>query len=182
MQVTENEIMNLIQERGLLRFSTLMLKFHISSIQAIQIVEEYKKRGIIDEKCRATSGVKVSWKNPYAEDKMAENKENIAKKISGPEEKSSVKTVSRKKEETSIEKNTDPEPETPKTKKCISRKKITDQKTSMKPIEEPVQMSFLEESSNEKPKRRISAKRTGKTVEGKQKKNKKDMEGQMSLF
>lgn len=66
MRVTEKEIMNIIQERGVLRFSTLMLRFHISSVQALQIVEEYKKKGIIDDKRRVASGVKTSWKNPYA--------------------------------------------------------------------------------------------------------------------
>ena len=66
MRVTDKEIMNIIQERGVLRFSTLMLRFHISSVQALQIVEEYKKKGIIDDKCRAASGVKTAWKNPYA--------------------------------------------------------------------------------------------------------------------
>lgn len=82
MRVTEKEIMNIIQERGVLRFSTLMLRFHISSVQALQIVEEYKKKGIIDDKCRAASGVKKSWKNPYAgetENATPEPEEKIIK-------------------------------------------------------------------------------------------------------
>lgn len=42
--------MELIRQRGNLRFSTLMVFFHISSVEAIAIVEKYQKKGILDAK------------------------------------------------------------------------------------------------------------------------------------
>lgn len=70
MSINNKEIMDLLTERGVLRFSTLMLRFHISSMEAIRIVDEYKKKGIIDDKGNSASAVKTAWKNPYAEDTM----------------------------------------------------------------------------------------------------------------
>ncbi|MBT9841507.1 hypothetical protein [Blautia sp. MCC283] len=175
MQVTENEIMNLIQERGLLRFSTLMLKFHISSMQAIQIVEEYKKRGIIDEKCRATSGVKVSWKNPYAGEAADANEKNTAE-LDPESEKVPVEAIPKRKNKVAVPKELEPASETKAVKKHASRKKPEKQQEETKPVKEPVQMSFLEETI-EKPKRKA----TRKSPEGNSRK-KKDMDGQMSLF
>lgn len=51
-QLTEESIMELIRQRGNLRFSTLMVFFHISSVEALAIVEEYQKKGILDAKGR----------------------------------------------------------------------------------------------------------------------------------
>lgn len=70
MSINNKEIMDLLTERGVLRFSTLMLRFHISSMEAIRIVDEYQKKGIIDNKGKSASAVKTAWKNPYAEDTM----------------------------------------------------------------------------------------------------------------
>lgn len=70
MSLDNKKIMDLLNERGVLRFSTLMLRFHISSMEAIRIVDEYKKKGIIDDKGKSASAVKTAWKNPYAEDTM----------------------------------------------------------------------------------------------------------------
>ena len=49
-QLTEESIMELIRQRGNLKFSTLMVFFHISSVEALAIVEEYQKKGILDAK------------------------------------------------------------------------------------------------------------------------------------
>ena len=51
-QLTEEAIMELIRQRGNLRFSTLMMFFHLSSA----IVENYQAKGILDEKGRYVTG------------------------------------------------------------------------------------------------------------------------------
>ena len=47
--VSDEAIMEMIKERGLLRYTMLMLKFHISSVEAQRIVKDYVSRGVIDE-------------------------------------------------------------------------------------------------------------------------------------
>lgn len=47
MQITKKDIEQIIEERGCLRFSTLMVRFHISSTEAVNIVEKYNKTGKI---------------------------------------------------------------------------------------------------------------------------------------
>ena len=55
-QLTEEAIMELIRQRGNLRFSTLMMFFHLSSVEALAIVENYQEKGILDEKGRYVTG------------------------------------------------------------------------------------------------------------------------------
>ena len=55
-QLTEEAIMELIRPRGNLRFSTLMMFFHLSSVEALAIVENYQAKGILDEKGRYVTG------------------------------------------------------------------------------------------------------------------------------
>ena len=55
-QVSENSIMELIRQRGILRFSTLMVSFHLSSVEAISIVEECRKTKRHSKKARAKTG------------------------------------------------------------------------------------------------------------------------------
>ena len=107
MSIDDKKIMDLLNERGILRFSTLMLRFHISSVEAISIVDEYKKKGIIDDKGKAASGVKTAWKNPYVEDNMKTNpKEDQRKQLSNKGQENSrsnqqeiqKKTIRKKKE------------------------------------------------------------------------------------
>ena len=91
MSIDDKEIMDLLNERGILRFSTLMLRFHISSMEAIRIIDEYKKKGIIDNKGKAASGTKTVWKNPYAEDNTGtdpkkEPEKRISNKVQGNSE------------------------------------------------------------------------------------------------
>lgn len=52
MAYTDEKIMELIRERGLLRYSTLMARLHISSVGAQNIVKDYISRGIVDENGR----------------------------------------------------------------------------------------------------------------------------------
>ena len=55
-QLTKEAIMELIRQRGNLRFSTLMMFFHLSSVEALAIVENYQAKGILDEKGRYVTG------------------------------------------------------------------------------------------------------------------------------
>ena len=55
-QLTEEAIMELIRQRGNLRFSTLMMFFHLSSVEALAIVENYQAKVILDEKGRYVTG------------------------------------------------------------------------------------------------------------------------------
>ena len=49
MAYTDEEIMALVKERGILRYSMLMARFHISSVEAKNIVSDYIFKGIVDE-------------------------------------------------------------------------------------------------------------------------------------
>lgn len=69
----EEAIMNLIRERGYLRYSTIMIKFHISSREAIEIVENYKKKGIIDENGRYDKKTKCTWRRGDAAKKLCKD-------------------------------------------------------------------------------------------------------------
>lgn len=105
MSIDDKKIMDLLHERGVLRFSTLMLRFHISSMEASRIVDEYKKKGIIDDKGKATSGIKMAWKNPYAEDNTGTDpKEELGKRPPNKVQENSEPTQQEIKEKTNQKK------------------------------------------------------------------------------
>lgn len=62
MAYTDEKIMGLIRERGVLRYSTLMARLHISSVEAQNIVKDYISRGIVDEDGRYSKKSECSWK------------------------------------------------------------------------------------------------------------------------
>ena len=80
-QLTEKAIMELIRQRGNLRFSTLMMFFHLSSTEALAIVENYQAKGILDEKGRYVTGkqgvgsVQEKEKKPQKETKQQDETE-----------------------------------------------------------------------------------------------------------
>ena len=80
-QLTEEAIMELIRQRGNLRFSTLMMFFHLSSTEALAIVENYQAKGILDEKGRYVTGkqgvgsVQEKEKKPQKETKQQDKTE-----------------------------------------------------------------------------------------------------------
>lgn len=47
--LSDEAIMKLVKDRGILKYTMLMLKFHISSVEAQRIVKDYVSRGVIDE-------------------------------------------------------------------------------------------------------------------------------------
>lgn len=85
MQITKKDIEQVIEERGCLRFSTLMVRFHISSTEAIKIVEKYNKTGRIPRVQK-----KITTTNPIfstKEEKISSEKENV------PEESQTKRSV-----------------------------------------------------------------------------------------
>ena len=59
MAYTDEGIMALVKERGILRYSMLMARFHISSVEAKNIVSDYISKGIVDEDGRYGKKVRV---------------------------------------------------------------------------------------------------------------------------
>lgn len=47
--LSDEAIMELVKDRGILKYTMLMLKFHISSVEAQRIVKDYVSREVIDE-------------------------------------------------------------------------------------------------------------------------------------
>lgn len=47
--LSDEAIIELVKDRGILKYTMLMLKFHISSVEAQRIVKDYVSRGVIDE-------------------------------------------------------------------------------------------------------------------------------------
>lgn len=75
--ISENEIVEILNQKGILRFSTLMVRYHLSANAAMRIVEEYKKKGVIDGNCRPTFERKLKW-NPDGED-LGEDEKGLEK-------------------------------------------------------------------------------------------------------
>ena len=113
-QVSENSIMELIRQRGILRFSTLMVSFHLSSVEAISIVEEYQRRGILDAKGRYASKKTEETKKPEKIETKIKTIKQIekTKQQSAERQSGTVKRPERKQEENRKKK---------KTKKLIQR-------------------------------------------------------------
>lgn len=77
--IPENEIVEILNQKGILRFSTLMVRYHLSANAAMAVVEMYKEKGLIDDKCRPTFERKLKWK-PDDED-MGEDEKNPEKPV-----------------------------------------------------------------------------------------------------
>ena len=106
--ISDSDILGVINEKGILRFSTLMVRFRISSNEAIRIVADYKKKGIIGEDNRPVIQKRNLWKsenvsplkvNPVKEKKStkkgtkkienAKKSEIVTKKVEGTSHKKS---------------------------------------------------------------------------------------------
>lgn len=77
--IPENEIVEILNQKGILRFSTLMVRYHLSANGAMAVVGMYKEKGLIDDKCRPTFERKLKWK-PDGED-MGEDEKNPEKPV-----------------------------------------------------------------------------------------------------
>lgn len=100
MAYTDEEIMTLVKERGTLRYSMLMARFHISSVEAKNIVSDYISKGIVDEDGRYGKKSECSWKR-FSPKTIAEiNSESET-------QEEAVKETPRKRKKTSDTKTSD---------------------------------------------------------------------------
>lgn len=80
--ISDEAIMELVKDRGILKYTMLMLKFHISSVEAQRIVKDYVSRGIIDEDGRYGKKSDNPWRRfspkkiTEINSEAAENKKN----------------------------------------------------------------------------------------------------------
>ena len=95
--IPENEIVEILNQKGILRFSTLMVRYHLSANAAMEVVEKYKKRGLIDNKCKPTFERKLKWK-PDGED-LSEDEKNPEKPAAKRASLKKSTNVSQKKEQ-----------------------------------------------------------------------------------
>ena len=108
--MTAESILNLIKEKGVLRYSTLMVRYHISSVEAQNIVNKYIADGIVDSDGRYGKKSENSWKrfSPRTLSDLEEESSAAADDESYKENDNLVTTSKDsdtvRKEETSIEK------------------------------------------------------------------------------
>lgn len=108
-QVSENSIMELIRQRGILRFSTLMVSFHLSSVEAISIVEEYQRRGILDAKGRYVTEIKnvAETEDSFKEDRELSAQETGEKQeeTKKPEKRKTIEQAEKTKRQSAEKQN-----------------------------------------------------------------------------
>lgn len=100
--IPENEIVEILNKKGILRFSTLMVRYHLSANAAMEVVGIYKEKGIIDDKCKPTFERKLKWK-PDGEN-LGEDKKNPEKPAAKRNNVKKNTDVSPKKEASNEEK------------------------------------------------------------------------------
>ena len=190
--IPENEIVEILNQKGILRFSTLMVRYHLSANAAMAVVGMYKEKGIIDDKCKPTFERKLKW-NPDGED-LGEDEKNpekpVTKRVSlkkstnvsppksiKKEEKiSSGKVDTTTKEKTAIKASSKKvEPSV----KNITKKSSATKKDSSKSV--ATKMKAPASKVNPVKAERVKKEGTTKKTRKKATKN-NDIEGQMSLF
>ena len=75
--ISDEAIMELVKDRGILKYTMLMLKFHISSVEAQRIVKDYVSRGIIDEDGRYGKKSDNPWRR-FSPKKITEINSEVA--------------------------------------------------------------------------------------------------------
>ena len=190
--IPENEIVEILNQKGVLRFSTLMVRYHLSAYAAMEVVEKYKKRGLIDDKCKPIFERKLKWKpdgeNLGEDEKNPEKpaaKRNTVKKntgISPKKEASNEEKIPSKKVDATVKEK--PAIKT-SSKKGTSSQKNTVKKSSVIKKDSSKRVATKTKASDNK----IDSAKTGRAKkEGTTKKARKravkndDIVGQMSLF
>ena len=190
--IPENEIVEILNQKGILRFSMLMVRYHLSANAAMEVVEIYKEKGIIDDKCKPTFERKLKWK-PDSED-MGEDE----KKLEKPATK---RNTAKKRVNVSPKKGTKKDDKVPIKKVGVTAKEKPAAKTShskgnsslkntMKKAFVTKKDSFKKETPNAKASaNKVNPVNTGhakkeETMKKARKRTTKnnDIEGQMSLF
>lgn len=100
--IPEKEIIEILNQKGILRFSTLMVRYHLSANAAMEVVGMYKEKGLIDDKCKPTFERKLKW-NPDGED-LDEGEKNPEKPAVKRASLKKSTNVSQKKEQKKEEK------------------------------------------------------------------------------
>lgn len=190
--IPENEIVEILNQKGILRFSTLMVRYHLSANAAMRVVEEYKKKGLIDSNCRPTFERKLKWK-PDVED-MGEDEKNpekpVTKRASLKKSTNVSPPKSIKKEEKIPSKKVDATAKEKPAVKTSSKKGTSSPKNTVKKSSVTKKDSSKKETPKAKtPVNKVNPVKTGRakkeeTTKKARKKTTKnnDIEGQMSLF
>lgn len=79
-KISKSTIDALLRGKGFLRFSTLMVRFHISSMDAISIVEMYQNNGIIDKNGKKIGDISKKWSSIKIDPVQEENISKIEEK------------------------------------------------------------------------------------------------------
>lgn len=186
--ISENEIVEILNQKGILRFSTLMVRYHLSANAAMRIVEEYKKKGVIDGNCRPTFEQKLKW-NPDGEDLGEDEKglekptakRNTAKKrvnVSPPKSTKKEEKIPGKKVDATAKDNPAIKTSSKKTTSSAEKSSVT-KKDSSKRVTTKTKASVNKVDSVKAER----AKKEGTTKKTRKKATKNnDIEGQMSLF
>lgn len=107
MQITKKDIEQIIEERGCLRFSTLMVRFHISSTEAMEIVEKYNKTGKIPRVHKSIAGddpiSSMEKKECFSLNKKGNSPKNKPEEPAKIESFSAKPIVSRKRRKNEVE-------------------------------------------------------------------------------
>ena len=191
-QLTEESIMELIRQRGNLRFSTLMVLFHISRVEALAVVEEYQKKGILDAKGKyvpeGESGAAVLEKEEGSDGEQSEVIE-AAEEMSGsermvPDRKGKAKKEKMPENRSGTEKTTG-ELSVGEKIKTAKQSKVSE-KISVKKQKDTVQKAKRKLTESRPPKRKEQPKKKLKSKKLIQRNLMKptasDVEGQISLF
>ena len=190
--IPENEIVEILNKKGILRFSTLMVRYHLSANAAMEVVGIYKEKGIIDDKCKPTFERKLKWKP---------DGENLGEDEKNPEKPAAKRNTVKKNTDVSPKKEASNEEKIPSKKvdatvkekpaiKTSSKKGTSSPKKTMKKAFVTKKDSFKKET----PKAKASANKVNPVNTGHAKKEEttkktrkrttknNDIEGQMSLF
>jgi len=190
--IPENEIVEILNKKGILRFSTLMVRYHLSANAAMEVVGIYKEKGIIDDKCKPTFERKLKWKP---------DGENLGEDEKNPEKPAAKRNTVKKNTDVSPKKEASNEEKIPSKKvdatvkekpaiKTSSKKGTSSPKNTMKKTFVTKKDSFKKET----PKAKASANKVNPVNTGHAKKEEttkktrkrttknNDIEGQMSLF
>lgn len=184
--IPENEIVEILNQKGILRFSTLMVRYHLSANAAMRVIEEYKEKGLIDEKCKPTFERKLKWK-PDCED-MGEDEKGL-------EKPASKRNTAKKRVNVSPQKSTKKEEKIPGKKVDATAKEKPALKAHPKKVDDSIKDTIKKEASKRVTTKtkasvnkvdsakaeRVKKEETPKKTRKKATKN-NDIEGQMSLF
>lgn len=190
--IPEKEIVEILNQKGILRFSTLMVRYHLSANAAMEVVGMYKEKGLIDDKCKPTFERKLKW-NPDGED-LDEGEKNPEKPAAKRASLKKSTNVSQKKEQKKEEKISSGKVDATAKEKTAIKAPSKKVEPSVKNITKKSSAAKKDSLKKETPKAKASANKVNPVNTGHAKKEETtkktrkkiakndDIEGQMSLF